>query len=255
MAEILKSAGGASLATTIPSHNHMIGPDLVTGEDVAAGDACYIMNTSNGPRIMRALEDQTGTTAAVNDVQTMSVTNGPATGGTYTLSYLGQFTPELTTANVYGDVQTAMQALGTVGAGNMTVTGVFPNLVFTGAGAFAGIELEEIGVQSVLTGNLPIVPVLHMTHTTVGQPVGASGVEQKQSRVRGWAPIKVRRGNPITLYDAVIFGYSDQLLVPGADYYLSGTVPGGITDTPVLTGQKPIAFAMDSERLYVYGVH
>jgi hypothetical protein len=260
MAEIVKSAGGASLATPTPSTNHMIGPDLIAGEDIQAADACYIMNTAAGSRVMRALEDQTGTTAAVNDVQTMSQPeqpNGLANDGSYTLSYLGAFTAPLTVANTNADVQTAITGLATTGAGTWTVSGNFPNFVFTAAGSFAGKELEQIGVQSSLfnTAQPSTILPLQITHTTVGQPVGASGAEQKQSRVRGWAPIKVRKGNPITLYDAVIFGYSDQLLVPGTDYYLSSTVPGGITDTSTLTGQKPIAMAMDSERLYVFAIN
>jgi hypothetical protein len=254
MAEITRTVGGASLATTVPSHNHMIGPFDHTGEDIKAGDVCYVASTGH---ILRSLEDQTGTTAAVNDVQTMSQVNGAANpvAGEYVLGYEGQFTNSLLITNTNADVQTAIQALSTVGAGNITVSGAFPNFVFTGASAFAGLELELIEVQSNLIGDPSnMTPVLQITHTTVGQPVGASGAEQTQSKVHGIAPINVKRGNPITLYDAAIFGYSDGNLTPGQKLYLSGTVPGGLATTATLTGQRPVGFAMDTQRVYFYAV-
>jgi len=180
MTLVVKSASGVSLATQFPDNNHRIGPfgafGGCVGETIDFGDFCTVMSDGS---VMRALEDQTGTTAAVNDVQTMSCNqpSGNILGtSTYVLGFRGVYTAPLAPANTSGDVQTAMQGLSSVGAGNMTVSGAFPNFVFTAASGLAGQELELIEVDSSLLDSTDPQPaVLSMVHTTVGQPVGASG--------------------------------------------------------------------------------
>jgi len=259
--------GGPSIATTVPSHNHMIGPigDGIgvrgglgsgAGQRLGPVDFCYI--TSSGI-VLPALEDQTGTTAAVNDVQTMYATLPPGlstsiASGTYVIGYKGVYpAPFVVGTDTNSTVQTALRAISSIGGANVTVTGTFPNFVFTAAGSFAGTALDLFEVQSNLLSNDGSFVVLGINHTTMGQPIGNSGAEQAQSRVRGITIKSYIRGEPVTLYDAVIVYYSDGLLTPGADYYLSGTVPGGLDTAPTLaaTVQKSIAFALDTQRLYV----
>jgi hypothetical protein len=264
MAEIAKStAVGVSLATALPPNSCKIGPELTAGERLYAGDACYI--AANG-LVMRALESQANAAAAINDVQSMVITNNPGSG-TYLLFYpSGQilqpgtepneepaYTPPLAYNSNAAAIQAALQALSTVGSGNLLVTGTYPNFTITGAGAFAGQQLDLVGADPTLM--LPAntggpAPEITITKVTEGQPAG-TGVEQGSSRVRGFAMINVGPGQPVTLYTNVLLGYSDQLLVPGTDYYLSGITPGGLTDTAVLSGQRPIAFSLDNTRVYV----
>lgn len=270
MSAIVKSSvnGPPSLITAVPSNNHKIGPlgDAIAarggagsgcGEDIKAGDACYI--AADGT-VMRALEDQTGTTAAVNDVQTMQLNiagvSGDVSGGTFTIGYKGVYTAALPITESSAALQTAIQALSTVAASNITVSGSFPNYVFTAANTFAGTALDLIEVDSSLITSTGQYATLSMVHTTVGQPVGASGVEQGASRVRGFAPINAKRGQPITLYDACMFMYSDGNLTPGADVFLSGTVPGGLDTVLTLTAanQKPLGFAVDTQRIYFFSI-
>lgn len=241
---------GVSLATTLPAHNHIIGPDLTAGESIGAGDACFI--NSDG-YILRALESQANAAAAINDVQTL--TSNGATGGTFTLTYgagAGNVTGNIAYNASAATIAAALVALTTVGAGNITVSGAFPTWTITGASTFAGKELDAFGVDYALLQQNPPGPQpaqMLVTHTTVGEPAG-TGVELAQSKVRGFAMIPVRRGQPISLYDAVMVGYSDQLLTPGQDLYLSSTVPGGLDTAATLTGQRPIAYAVDNTRVY-----
>ncbi len=58
----------------------------------------------------------------VDNLQTVTITGAP-TGGTFTLSYKGQTTGALAYNDAATGVQTALDALSTIGAGNATVTG------------------------------------------------------------------------------------------------------------------------------------
>lgn len=263
MAEILKSLNvGASLATAIPSNNHKIGPDLTAGETLNPGDACYI---NPNTLVMRALESQINAAAAVTDIQNMTI-NGAPSGGTYELQYGSTNTssgsavtapitaPIAFNANA-ATIQAALAAVAAIPA--VTVSGNYPNFTFTAN--VAGVDLDQfIADPSLLTppataGAAP--PTITINHTTIGQPAG-TGSEGISSRVRGFCTIRTLAGQPVTLYDACIFGYSDQLLTPGADLFLSGVVPGGLSDVATLTAvQRPIAFAIDNTRVYVQANH
>ena len=262
MAEILRSTNvGASLATALPSNNHKIGPDLTAGETLNPGDACYILPNT---LVMRSIESQVNAAAAVTDVQNMNI-NGTPSGGTYELQYGSQNTsagtsapPPITAPIVYNanaaTIQAALAAVAGIPA--VTVSGTFPSFTFTAN--TTGVDLDQfIADPSLLTppstaGAAP--PTITINHTTIGQPAG-TGVEGLSSRVRGFCTIRTLAGQPVTLFDAVIFGYSDQLLTPGADLFLSGVIPGGLSDTSTLAGQKAVAFAIDNTRVYFMANH
>lgn len=259
MSTVVKAPGmTAPLSTMLPASNHRMGPfgehPNCAAENIGPADACTVLPSGG---VVRALCSQADMASAVNDVQTMSATV-PAgnidAGSTYVLGYRGQYTAALTPTNTASDVQTALRALSTIGAGNITVGSTFPNFTFTGAGAFAGKELDVLECNDSLIDNTdPYPAALIITHTTVGQPAG-DGTSLVGSRVRGFAMQKTKRGEPITLYDACILAYSDGNLAPGADYYLSSTVPGAIDTATTLDGQAPIGYAMDSQRLYVFSI-
>lgn len=68
------------------------------------------------------------------------------------------------------------------------------------------------------------------------------------AKVRGWAAEAAAVGEAVTLFFDVVFRYG-AALTPGADYYLSGTVAGGIADAASTGGTAPIAYAVDATRL------
>src|SRR5947207_13575728 len=49
------------------------------------------------------------------------------------------------------------------------------------------------------------------------------------AKVRGFAPMKANAGQVLTIVHHIILNYGSGL-TPGADYYLSGTVAGGLAD-------------------------
>jgi hypothetical protein len=107
--------------------------------------------------------------ASANDVQTVAV--GSATAGTFTLAFNGS-TPS--TAIAYNataaTVQSALQALPTIGSGNVTVTGTAPTWVATFGGALANAPQPLLTINgSGLTGGTPTV-----THTTTGASGGVT---------------------------------------------------------------------------------
>jgi hypothetical protein len=70
------------------------------------------------------------------------------------------------------------------------------------------------------------------------------------ARVRGFAAAAAAVGEHVTLMNHVNFNYGASL-VPGAGYYLSGTVAGGLADAPSTGGVNEIAFALDATRIRV----
>jgi hypothetical protein len=113
--------------------------------------------------------------SSVNDVQTLSQSS--ATGGTFTLTF--GFGTVYTTAPIAynasaAQVQSALQALPNIGAGNVTCTGGAlgsAGVVCTFAGALAGQPQPTLAVnQAGLTGSGAAVSV---THTTNGVASGA----------------------------------------------------------------------------------
>ena len=100
----------------------------------------------------QALTDGITMTVGANQVWGITST---ATGGTVVYSYKGARTTALAFGATTAAVQTALQALSTVGAGNMLVTGTAAALVITAAGALAGQNLPNIEMPAsgmLLTG-------------------------------------------------------------------------------------------------------
>lgn len=92
--------------------------------------------------------------AGVNEVQTLSANS--ATGGTFTITFDGQTTSALAYNASAATIDTAMEALSNIGAGNIAVTGGAANaaaLVFTFGGTLAGKNVPVLTVNNAsLTG-------------------------------------------------------------------------------------------------------
>lgn len=68
------------------------------------------------------------------------------------------------------------------------------------------------------------------------------------AKVDGWALVAAAANEGVTLVFDVNIRYGAGL-TPGARYYLSGTVAGGIADAASTGGTAPIAFAVDATRI------
>jgi len=112
---------------------------------------------------------KTTTAGSVSEVQTATITGTP-TGGTLKLSFRGQKTGTIAYNATNTAVQTALQALGTIGGGNATVTGgPWPAtpMVFTFAGTLASQALPMlVPVEVAFTGGT--TPLLTIVETTPG---------------------------------------------------------------------------------------
>lgn len=110
-------------------------------------------------------------TAGTNAVQTVTITGAP-TGGTFTLTYAGLTTGTIVWNAAAGVVQTALQALGNIGSGQVAVTGgpgpATPWIVtFTGTLGSQVIALMTAN-GSLLTGGAPVIAVANTTPGVVG---------------------------------------------------------------------------------------
>lgn len=104
-----------------------------------------------------------------NDAQTLT-TSGTVSGGTFTLTFMGQTTAAIQFNAGPGAVQAALAALSNVGVGNVVCTGgPLPGtgVVCTFVGSLAGQALPAMTFTSSLTGGGTLV----VTHTTTGVSV------------------------------------------------------------------------------------
>ena len=160
--------------------------DLIIAEVVAAWNASVIPeiaeitavaildDDSNLTGVMKLTAITAGKPFAVtvsigsgnNEVQVITLSGTAATGGTFALSFGGQTTSGIAYNASAATVETAFEALSTVGAGNGTVTGTGPwTIEFTGALSGTNVALMTIdttllagGVNEIQTITSPSSP-------------------------------------------------------------------------------------------------
>jgi hypothetical protein len=108
--------------------------------------------------------------AGSNEVQTVTITGVP-TGGTFTLSFGGQTTSPIAYNAIASAVQSALQALSTIGTGNATVAGSAGGpYTVTFVGALSGIDVALLTASgaSLTGGTTPTVTVVATTPGVTG---------------------------------------------------------------------------------------
>lgn len=70
---------------------------------------------------------------------------------------------------------------------------------------------------------------------------------------RGLAARPAKAGQPVTLLGAGSRWKYGSALTPGASYYVSGTVPGGLADAASTGGTSVVAYAIDTTDIMVVG--
>lgn len=71
------------------------------------------------------------------------------------------------------------------------------------------------------------------------------------AKVRGYAMGGAALNEPVTLASGIRFRYG-AALSPGADLYLSATVPGGLSDAATTGGVAPIGYVVDATRVKLW---
>lgn len=105
-------------------------------------------------------------TAGTSQVTNVDV--GTSTGGTFTLTILGQTTSALAFNITKANLQTALQALSSVGSGNVLVTGTDGGqsgtpFILTFAGALANVPITVTGNSASLTGGTHTLTIASAT--------------------------------------------------------------------------------------------
>ena len=172
--------GTAAVGTTLISNLDQYSGTLNNGEITFLGykpDGTALDSTPTADRTMDITATTTVNdvltwlntnegTAAVDEEQTISST---ATGGTFTLSFGGQTTAALTWDDSAADIQAALEALSTIGAGNVTCAGgpLPAGVTATFAGTLAGQDAAMITVDNTnMTGGTASI-----AETTPGRAV------------------------------------------------------------------------------------
>ncbi|MEE8305716.1 MAG: flagellar hook-basal body complex protein, partial [Gammaproteobacteria bacterium] len=126
-------------------------------------------------------------TAAVNEVQTVAITGTP-TGGTFKLTYAGQTTGTIAFNASAATVDSALEALSNIAAGDVTTTGgALPGtaavVTFTSTLAAQDVALMTINTTALTGGTSPAGTVVE---TTAGRAVqGVLGTVATASLVGG----------------------------------------------------------------------
>lgn len=113
----------------------------------------------------------TGSALGTNEVQTVTITGTP-TGGTFTLTFKAQTTAAIAYNATAAAVQSALEALSTIGAGNVTAAGgplpgTAVNVTFVGN--LGNTNVTQMTATSSLTGGTS--PAVTVTTTTEGNAV------------------------------------------------------------------------------------
>lgn len=113
-----------------------------------------------------------------NEMQTVTITGGP-TGGTFTLTWDGETTAAIAYNAAASAVQTALEALSNVNAGDVTCAGgALPGtpVTVTFAGRYAGKNVPQMTAASgSLTGGT--TPTVTVSTTTAGGSTASDGTE------------------------------------------------------------------------------
>lgn len=109
--------------------------------------------------------------AGTNEVQTVSITGAP-TGGTFTLTFNAQTTAAIAFDATAAAVRSALEALSTIGSGNVTSSGgPLPGtaVTVTFVGALARQDVAQMTATSALTGG--VSPAVSVATTAAGSAV------------------------------------------------------------------------------------
>lgn len=154
-------------------------------EITASADGSALLLTADTPgrpfavRVFSGDQDITNSTSS--EVQTITVANAP-TGGTFTLTFGGNTTAGIAHNATAATVQTALQGLASIGAGNALVTGPAGGpWVVAFAGALAAAEQPLLVATPSLTGGNSTITIETLAD-------GATGTNEVQTVALNGSP-------------------------------------------------------------------
>ena len=158
----------------------------VSGNEIAENavvDGTQVPLNADGRRILEAGTVMVYT--GVSEVQTVTITGSP-TGGSFTLSFGGSTTANIAYNATAADVRAALEALPTIGDGNVSVTGgPGPGTPFTVTfqGALAARDVAQMTTANSFTGGSG--PASAVTTATAGGSSQAIGQKVRPAAASG----------------------------------------------------------------------
>lgn len=190
-------------------------------------DTTFVNTTLTGGNATVAVTTTTQGSPGTSEVQTITFYGSP-TGGTFTVTFNGFTTPNLAYNISAADLQTALRALTSIGAGNINVAGAGP-YVCTFAGSLASTAVSMMTVDAtLLTGGT----IFGTIATTVP---GVAGTNEQQLIVR----------NTTTGLNEVM-SISKSGTVSGGTFRWSHGTGGGISYSATVAYNAPLWQALDA---------
>jgi hypothetical protein len=136
------------------------------------------------------------------EVQQVAITGVP-TGGTYTLTFNGQTTTAIPYNATAAQVRTALEALSTIGAGNVTAAGgphpgTAISVTFTGTLANTNVAQMTASSAGLTGGTSPAVAVT--TTTAGGAETGTGGTETARGHLLNDRQVRAGKHVDAALY-------------------------------------------------------
>ncbi len=167
---------------------------------------------------------QTGGVSGSNSIQGITLNNQPY-AGTFTVTFGGQTTAPLPYNSTTAQVQTALQALSSIGSGNVSVGGIIGAYVVTFIGSLGGAAQAAFTASATgLTGPLMLTGTLSLATVGIEEAVGEAQNIQQTFEVNitpsGGAPQTVLQ-TPVVIGNDLIPN-APASPTPTAVYLLSG---------------------------------
>ena len=177
-----------------------------------------------------------------SDLQTLSISGSP-TGGTFTLSFGGNTTAAIPFNAAAGQVEVALKALASIGAGNMVcgggpLPGTPVTCTFNGTLYGTPQNAITIGANSLTGGSTPTPSV---AHTTVGL-----GFVQHSARQALANKVLIGTFDTSRFYEAVADNATIQTDYPAPNYTLNVAASQADNDIQFVVNGLWNAFALSS---------
>lgn len=193
--------------------------NLGFGGDVATGIP-YNASAAQVQSALSALQSIPLTSAGTDEVQTVTISGAP-TAGTFTLSYGGQTTAALEFNSTAAEVQTALGALSTIGAANISVTSTNAGGGTAAGGPYVVTFIGSLGDSSTITAITGTSSLTGGTSPTVTAAVTTAGAGPTYS-------VSVATATSAQITAALPGGYNTTGVT---GYIVSFT--GALTDVPL----------------------
>lgn len=249
MADITKVSASYASMDLVPGAQKL--PPAVAGEDIDKIDACYI-KASDG-KVYKASGAAVGVASPpLAPALAAALSGGTVDDGTYSVvvTYVNATgetlasAPSVITTKSTSANQSTITVTSPAAATNATKYKVYMSAKNGGPLLLQNSTGTNLGTDFTLSAP----PATN----TAAVPTSDTSGSRAASKVRGYAPIAAKSGEPISLVYNASFNYGSGLTA-GADVYLSGATAGALADAASAYGTSPLGFVLpDGKRIMLW---